>query len=136
MRVLQTSMMVLLTKIVRKFNLKTLTILAKRLILEAWLGPGRVSAYWYFAVLKIQTNMYRNTSKDGNILINYFHLMFIVQQKSRWNPLNFALRRGVEFTCYFTSEFGVESESDWSHSSNFGQTKIFGKIYNDVILSP
>ena len=42
-RALQTSMMVLLTKIVSKVNLKTLTILAKRLILDVWLGPGRAS---------------------------------------------------------------------------------------------
>ena len=42
------SIMVLLTKIVSNFNIKTLTILAKRLISQvAGLGPGRVSADGY-----------------------------------------------------------------------------------------
>ena len=40
-RALQTSMMVLLTKIVSNVTLKTLAILTKRLILDAWLGSGR-----------------------------------------------------------------------------------------------
>ena len=31
-----------------------LTILTKRLILDAWLGLGRGSADWYITVLKIQ----------------------------------------------------------------------------------
>ena len=39
----QTSMTVLLGKMVSNFNLKTLTNLAKRFILDAWLGPGRAS---------------------------------------------------------------------------------------------
>ena len=43
-RALQTSMMVLLTKLVNNVNLKTGTIFAKRLILDAWLGPERASA--------------------------------------------------------------------------------------------
>ena len=33
----------------------TLTILAKILILDAWLGPGRASADGYITVLKIHT---------------------------------------------------------------------------------
>ena len=37
-RALQTSMIVLLAKIVSNVNLKALTILAKRLILDPWLG--------------------------------------------------------------------------------------------------
>ena len=48
-------------KIVSKVNLITLTILTKRLILDAWLGSGRNSADWYIKVLKIQTKM----CKDG-----------------------------------------------------------------------
>ena len=60
-RALQTSTMALLTKIVSSVNLKTSTILAKRLILNAWVSPGYVSADWYIAVLKIQTKIY----KDG-----------------------------------------------------------------------
>ena len=44
---LQSSMMVLLTKVFCNVNLKTLTILAKTLILVARLGPGRVSADGY-----------------------------------------------------------------------------------------
>ena len=42
----------------KKANLKTLTILAKGLILDALLGPGRVSVIWYFTVLKKQTKKY------------------------------------------------------------------------------
>ena len=53
-RALQTSMMVLLTKLVNNVNLKTGTIFAKRLILDAWLGPERASADWYITVHKIQ----------------------------------------------------------------------------------
>ena len=41
-RALQTPMMVLLTKTVCNASLKTLPILAKRLILDAWLGLGRL----------------------------------------------------------------------------------------------
>ena len=56
-RALQTSMILLLAKIVNNVNLITLTILAKRLILDPWLSPGRNSAYWYITVIKIQTKM-------------------------------------------------------------------------------
>ena len=50
-------MTILLTKIVSKVNLKTLTILAKRLNLDAWLGPGRAPADGYMTVLKVQTEI-------------------------------------------------------------------------------
>ena len=43
-RALQTSMIVLLAKIVSNVNLKALTILAKRLILDAWVGQVPTSA--------------------------------------------------------------------------------------------
>ena len=43
-RALQTSMMVLLAKIVGNVNLKTSTFLAKRLILNVWLGQEYASA--------------------------------------------------------------------------------------------
>ena len=56
-RALQTSMIVLLTKIVSNTNLKTLSILAKSLILVTWVGPRRVSADGYITVLKIQMEM-------------------------------------------------------------------------------
>ena len=46
-RALQSSMKTLLTKIVSNFNLKTAIILAKRLTLDAWLGPGSASAAGY-----------------------------------------------------------------------------------------
>ena len=54
-RALQASMVVI------NINFKTLTILAKRLILVAWLGPGRTSADGYITVLKIQMEL----CKDG-----------------------------------------------------------------------
>ena len=60
-RALPTSMMILLGKIVSNVNLKMSTIFAKRLILNAWLGPGCASADWYIAVFKIQTKI----CKDG-----------------------------------------------------------------------
>ena len=41
---LETSMTELLAKVVNNVNLITLTILAKKLILDAWLGPGCASA--------------------------------------------------------------------------------------------
>ena len=41
---LQTSMMVHFTEVVSNVNLKTLIILAKRLILDGWLGLGCASA--------------------------------------------------------------------------------------------
>ena len=51
-------MMVLLTKIINNVHLKTLTIIAERLILVvAWLGQGGVSADAYITVLKIQMQM-------------------------------------------------------------------------------
>ena len=53
-RAFQTSMMVLLTKIVRNVNVKTSTILAKILIFNAWLSPGCASADWYITILKTQ----------------------------------------------------------------------------------
>ena len=56
-RALQTSMMVLLTKIVSKVNLKTLTILTKRLILDVWLGPGCASVDLYITFYEIQTKI-------------------------------------------------------------------------------
>ena len=54
-------MMVLATKIVSNVNWKTLTILAKELILDARLDPGCASVEWYQKALKIQTK----TCKDG-----------------------------------------------------------------------
>ena len=60
-RTLQTSIIVLLAKTVSNINLKTLTILTKRLILVAWLGPGHDSADGYNTVLKIQMEI----RKDG-----------------------------------------------------------------------
>ena len=60
-RTLQTSIIVLLAKTVSNINLKTLTILAKRLILVTWLGPGNDSAGGYNTVLKIQMEI----RKDG-----------------------------------------------------------------------
>ena len=56
-KALQTSIMVLSTKIVSNLSLKTLTVLAKRLILDAWLGPGQASANRYITALKIQMNI-------------------------------------------------------------------------------
>ena len=50
-------MMVLLTKIVSNASWKTLTILAKRLIVNAWLSQQRVSVGWYITALKIQTKV-------------------------------------------------------------------------------
>ena len=50
-----------------------LTILTKRLILDAWLGSGCASADGYITVLKIPMKL----CKDGRqviILTNYFHL--------------------------------------------------------------
>ena len=39
------------------FILKTLIILEKRLILNAWLGPGCASADWWITVIKIKTKI-------------------------------------------------------------------------------
>ena len=63
-RALQTSMMVLSTKVVRNINLKTLTTLAKRLILVAWLSPGLVFVDGHTTVPKIETEI----CKDGKWL--------------------------------------------------------------------
>ena len=49
--------MVLLAKIFKKVNLKTLSILAERLILDAWLGPGRASADGHITVIKFETQI-------------------------------------------------------------------------------
>ena len=46
-----------MSKNISNVNLKQLTILAKRLILNTWLSPGRASADAYSAVLKIQTKI-------------------------------------------------------------------------------
>ena len=62
-RTLQTSMMVLLAKVISNINLKTLTILVKTLILDSWLGPGRASADRYITVLKIQTKTCKDESQ-------------------------------------------------------------------------
>ena len=61
-----------LAKIVSNVNLKTSTILAKRLILNAWLSPECAPADRYITVLKIQAKL----GKDGIILINHFQLKF------------------------------------------------------------
>ena len=53
-------MIVLYTKIVSNISLKILTILAKRLILVAWLDPGHVSADGYITVLKIEMEISKN----------------------------------------------------------------------------
>ena len=58
---LQTFMMVILAKLVSNVNLRILTILAKRLILIAWMGPGLASAGGHLTVLEIQSEM----CKDG-----------------------------------------------------------------------
>ena len=60
-RALQTFMRVLLAKIVSNVNLNVLTILPKRLLLDAWLGPVPNSTDWYIIVLKFQTKI----CKDG-----------------------------------------------------------------------
>ena len=60
-RALQISILVLLTNIVININLKTLTILAKRLMLVACLGPVCVSVDGDITVLKIQMEI----CKDG-----------------------------------------------------------------------
>ena len=56
-RALQTSMTVVLTKIDGNINLKTLTVLAKKLLLVTWLCPGHVSTDGYITVLKVQIEM-------------------------------------------------------------------------------
>ena len=59
-RALQTSIMVLLAKVVSNINSKMSTILAKRLIISSWLGPECASADWNIIVLKIQTKICKN----------------------------------------------------------------------------
>ena len=54
-------------------DLVTLTILAKRLILDAWLGPGCASADVYITFLKIQMK----TCKDGRQVKNKSHLVLV-----------------------------------------------------------
>ena len=68
-RALQISMMVLLTKIISDVNLKTLTILGNRLILDEWLGPGCASADWYIVVLKLQTKICKD---EGQVNMESF----------------------------------------------------------------
>ena len=68
-RALQISMMVLLTKIISDVNLKTLTILGNRLILDEWLGPGCASADWYIPVLKLQTKICKD---EGQVNMESF----------------------------------------------------------------
>ena len=53
-------------------GLEVLTILAKILILDAWLDPGDASADRYVTVLKIQTKI----CKDGIILIKHIQFKF------------------------------------------------------------
>ena len=48
-------------------------------MLDAWLGTERASTDWYITVLKIQIKIckgQRQVSRDGIVLINYFHLKF------------------------------------------------------------
>ena len=68
-RALQISMMVLLTKIISDVNLKTLTILGNRLILDEWLDPGCASADWYITVLKLQTKICKD---EGQVNMESF----------------------------------------------------------------
>ena len=49
--------MELYAKTVGNINLKTLTILVKRFLLDAWLGPEYAPAGGYNIVLKIQTEI-------------------------------------------------------------------------------
>ena len=60
-RDLQTSMVAILTKIGSNINSKTLTILAKSLILVTGLRTGHASTVGYISVLKIQMKI----CKDG-----------------------------------------------------------------------
>ena len=82
-RALQTSMMVLLTKIVGNVNLIKLTILAKRLILDAWPGPGCSCADGYITVLKIRMKI----CKDGRQVKkeSHFVLVFLFLSISIWS---------------------------------------------------
>ena len=60
-RGLQTSIVVILTKIVSNIDSKTLNVLVKMLILVTGLGPGGTSTDGYITVLKIQIEI----CKDG-----------------------------------------------------------------------
>ena len=55
-RAIQTSMVVLLTNLVKNVWFKDVNYSHKRLILDAWLGPECASVDWYI-VLKIQIKM-------------------------------------------------------------------------------
>ena len=63
---LQSSMMVLLTKVVSNVSLQTLTILAKRLILDAWLVPGLASSE--LNLIRFHLNIEKNVNTDYNLL--------------------------------------------------------------------
>ena len=54
-RATQISMMVLLAKLASNIYLKKSSIIAKRLVLVAWLGPGYDSTDLYITVLNIET---------------------------------------------------------------------------------
>ena len=75
-RALQTPMMLLLAKnsIV---NLITPAILAKRLTLDTWLGPGCASAYGYIKVHKIQMKICkvgRQVKKESYLVLVFLLL--------------------------------------------------------------
>ena len=70
-------MVVVLTKIVSKIDLKTLTIIAKRLILVTGMGPRGASTDGYITVLKIPIEIVKmEDEKDKIILINFLYLKF------------------------------------------------------------
>ena len=72
-KALQTSMMVLLTKIITNVSLKTLTILAKKINLRCLAGSRTcVCRYVYITALKIQTKICID-GRQVKFLINYFH---------------------------------------------------------------
>ena len=64
-------MIVLLTKIVSNVSLKTVTILAKRLILDGWVQDVPLQTDTLKS-LKFKDLHRSETSKDGIILISYF----------------------------------------------------------------
>ena len=58
-------------------NLITLTILAKRLTLDTWLGPGYFFAYGYIKVLKIQMKICkvgRQVKKESYLVLVFLLL--------------------------------------------------------------
>ena len=76
-RAIQTSMIVLLAKIVNNVNLITLTILSKSVILDAWLGLGRSFADGYITVLKIQMEICtdrRQVKKESHLVLVFLLL--------------------------------------------------------------